>query len=38
MYGVVTDAELRVDEVASRRIRAELAAWSAPGPRGEQID
>jgi N-methylhydantoinase B len=38
MYGVVTDAALRVDEVATRRIRSELAAWSAPGPRGELID
>jgi N-methylhydantoinase B len=37
-YGVATDAALRLNEVATRRLRTELTAWAAPGPRGQLLD
>jgi N-methylhydantoinase B len=37
VYGVVMDERQRVDALATARTRSELAAWAAPGARGEYL-
>jgi N-methylhydantoinase B len=37
VYGVVFDGALRIDPVATKRLRSELAAWAPAGPRGEYL-